>query len=39
MTQAVEQLVTGIEQAGAAQFETAPRETGSATPEKAPPNA
>jgi hypothetical protein len=39
MTQAVEQLVTGIEQVGAAQFETVPRETGSATPEKAPPNA
>lgn len=39
MMQAVEQLAAGIEQVGAAQFETVSREGGGGAQEKAPPNA
>ena len=39
MAQAVEQLATGIDQVGAAQFETLPREDGGARPESPPPNS
>ena len=39
MGQAVEQLATGIDQVGAAQFETVPREDGGARPESPPPNS
>ena len=39
MAQAVEQLATGIDQVGVAQFETVPREDGGARPESPPPNS
>lgn len=39
MFQAVEQLAAGIEQVGAAQFETVPREDGGGRQESPPPNS